>query len=499
MNRSWRRRAWLALSAIVLILVVLFTAADAWARIGGGQSFGGGGGGSRGGGSSSNGGEIELVFFLIQLCIEVPMIGIPLTMLVVLFAGFHYWDKSKSKTHMVYDHGQTAAPPPAKPRRSGLTKLREADRGFSMPVLLDFLILVHRRATAATATQEWAPLAPFVSEEARAVLSKTWAGSKEVRDICVGSTDLRAVRKRGGRFELVVRFESTRFVDSRHLYVVEDWTLARDASASSLAPEAVMRMGCPSCGAAVETTPMGACTTCDSPITKGQLQWQVTGVSIVERRAAQPPQLGAHSGGVEPSARMPTRFDPGLGHELRKLRARHPDFVMDAFEQRVRDVYLILQQAWSDNAESAIRPFVTDPLFQTLRFWIEGYKRAKLQNRLDRVQMGQLQIVKVEVDAWYESVTVRLFGSMVDSTVDASGKVVGGNAKVERRFSEYWTFVRASASGGLVHDTLHCPSCGAPLDQVSAAGICGYCDTKITTGHHDWVLSRIDQCETYRG
>jgi hypothetical protein len=44
-----------------------------------------------------------------------------------------------------------------------------------------------------------------------------------------------------------------------------------------------------------------------------------------------------------------------------------------------------------------------------------------------------------------------------------------------------------------------CPSCGAPLDNVNAAGICGYCDGKITSGRFDWVLSRIEQAEAYQG
>jgi hypothetical protein len=31
------------------------------------------------------------------------------------------------------------------------------------------------------------------------------------------------------------------------------------------------------------------------------------------------------------------------------------------------------------------------------------------------------------------------------------------------------------------------------------AGVCGYCDAKITTGAFDWVLSRIEQDESYVG
>ena len=37
------------------------------------------------------------------------------------------------------------------------------------------------------------------------------------------------------------------------------------------------------------------------------------------------------------------------------------------------------------------------------------------------------------------------------------------------------------------------------LDKVNMSGICEYCDAYITTGHFDWVLSRIEQAEAYSG
>jgi hypothetical protein len=64
----------------------------------------------------------------------------------------------------------------------------------------------------------------------------------------------------------------------------------------------------------------------------------------------------------------------------------------------------------------------------------------------------------------------------------------------------YWTFTRTrGTTGAPAGDAEHCPSCGAPLDKVSMAGVCGYCDAKIVTGDFDWVLSRIEQDESYEG
>ena len=245
---------------------------------------------------------------------------------------------------------------------------------------------------------------------------------------------------------------------------------------------------------------MGTCRNCDTPITAGQLQWQATFVVLHSRQPATVPEISWLQGGDEGSVHEPTVQDPELPAAMRALATRHPDFDHQTFGQRVELVYYTLQEAWSANSWGDARPFVTDRMFQTLRFWIERYSKHGLRNQLDEVDLERVRIVKIEVDAWYESITVRLWGSMKDSVVDREGKVVGGNAKTARRFSEYWTFLRAAGgSGGSHGDQAVCPSCGAPLDQVSQAGICGYCDSKITTGQFDWVLARIEQPEAYRG
>ena len=65
-------------------------------------------------------------------------------------------------------------------------------------------------------------------------------------------------------------------------------------------------MGCPSCGNAVETTSMGTCTSCDTPITKGQLQWQATLVKLDKVEPSKPPEVGLLAGGDEPSYHEPS-------------------------------------------------------------------------------------------------------------------------------------------------------------------------------------------------
>ena len=43
-----------------------------------------------------------------------------------------------------------------------------------------------------------------------------------------------------------------------------------------------------------------------------------------------------------------------------------------------------------------------------------------------------------------------------------------------------------------------CPNCGAEL-KVEMSGQCAYCQVKVTTGRFDWVLSKIEQDDSYSG
>jgi len=510
--RRQLRRWWPILVALIAVAALLLVAGDALARVGGGQNFstggGGGGGGSFGGGGGGSGGDgLGLILWLIiRLCIEYPAIGFPLLFLFVGFLVIRSWMGGGSRSHGVYrTHEARSAPAPAPPSRgpAGLKLLVERDSGFSMPVLQEFLELVHRRALEAVGSGDWPALRPFVDDTARNDLVRSCAGVEAISEVVHGGLRIEQVQVRGAWTTLSATFLGSRLEKTaqgeRRVYFEEQWQFRRASDAVSLPPEETLRMGCPSCGAAIETDTMGRCAACETPITKGQLQWQAIGMRQLVRRSIRPPEVGGFAGGDEPSVHLPSRMASDLASAYKAFSARHPDFDATAFKERVRAVFLALQQAWSDGAWDRARPHCTDPMFQNLRFYMEQYLQAGLHNRLDDITLEKVELVKVDLDAWYESITVRLWASMKDYVVDAEGKVVGGNAKVQRRFSEYWTFLRAAGTGAAAKDAHHCPSCGAPLDKVNQVGICGYCDTKITTGRFDWVLSRIDQAEVYQG
>ena len=129
-------------------------AVDALARVGGGQDFhrspSGGGGGGGGGGDV----PIELLFLVLQLVVRYPVIGIPLVLVLaaVVVGRLVMTNLGGPAVHRT---GPTRSSSTVAPRSTpvpGLAALRQRDPGYSSVVLLDFVVLVHRRALDAVGT-----------------------------------------------------------------------------------------------------------------------------------------------------------------------------------------------------------------------------------------------------------------------------------------------------------------------------------------------------------
>ncbi|MCB9791683.1 MAG: TIM44-like domain-containing protein [Alphaproteobacteria bacterium] len=501
------RRRWLPGPGALLLLsaALLLFADEAFARVGGGQSFGGGGGssgGGYGGGGGGSGGGGALFRLLFWLCLEHPVIGIPLTILIIVVV-IKAQSNGGGRRYSSHHPSPAQRAPRRRPmQQADLTALRERDPNFSELLLRDLIQLVFMRAHGERAGGDLGPVAPYLAPQVREALLAR--GPAHVDEVLIGDLTLQSLRVRGDTATFVAILtanmsEGEDAASARKMFVRERWTWSRRADTLSPGPEAMSRLACVNCGSPIDTTPEGLCQHCGTPIADGRLQWRVEQIELMERRPVRAPEL-QRGGGVEPGTDMPTVYDPNLSVETRALIGRHPDFSWSDFEQRVREVFLALQEAWASGRWERARPFETDPLFNAHRYQLAQYADAGLSNHGAEVTVRRVTPVKVSRDAYYESITVRIEAKMLDWTTNKDGDVVGGSRTQARVFTEYWTFVRAAGSGGSAKaDTQACPSCGAPLDRVDLGGICGYCDTRIVGGEQSWVLSTITQDQSYSG
>ena len=203
---------------------------------------------------------------------------------------------------------------------------------------------------------------------------------------------------------------------------------------------------------------------------------------------------------AEQGTSLPSVLEAQIERRYAAFVAEDPGVKQDALDRRVRAIYAALNAGWTDLDLRPTRPFVSDALYNYLSYWIEAYRAQGLRNVLEDMEISRLQFVKVTRDRHYDAITLRFWASGLDYTVRAdSGKRVSGSSSRKRGYSEYWTLIRGRAVRGAPKAAGTCPSCGAPLDRVNMAGTCEYCGGHLTRGEFDWVLSKIEQDDSYAG
>ncbi len=472
---------------------MLVTTAAACARAGGGQQYVGGGGAPPATGVAAvvaaGAAALSYVF------IEQPWIAA-----TVGAVGLGAWAAMSWNPGALRLRRWSAA---AKPRRVATLPLEalEVDPTFSRPMFLDFASLLYLRLHALRAT-DLSALAPYVAGTLRqqAVRKTKESGVTGVYEILIGSVRMVAVDGFGGpQASIRVNFEANYTehgaFGERPYYVVEDWTFSRRGTGSFSAPEAILTLSCPGCGASVDVDVDGKCRFCNRQVADGSVFWQLESITSVKREPRPPLQPGA--GRVEVGTELPTFMQSDFDYRVREFKQRRPKFDAAAFDRRAREAFLAVQQAWAERRWELARPYESDSLFSMHRWWLHQYEKHGLVNHLEDVRLEQATWCKIESDQYFDAITVRMQASMKDYVTSHDGKVATGSKKA-RRFSEYWTFVRR-ANYEPPKEPGKCPHCGAPLTGLNEAGQCPACATKLTLGNFDWVVARIEQDEAYEG
>lgn len=396
----------------------------------------------------------------------------------------------------------TAAPPPPRTvdsARSKLEALKANDPDFSVVSFEDFAYALYAEAHTARGAGKLDTLAPYLQESARRPLAAL--GQIPVTTVVVGSMRYDSVQVGANGARVVIEFEAN-FTETpsgaapQSSWLRESWVLTRKAEAKSRPPDRVRVFSCPNCGGPLDRVVGSTCGYCQAVVDTGAFDWVVSNISVLEREARPPMLTGTTE---EQGNDLPTHIDAGLSAALSALQQRDPSFDQNAFLARVGLVFQTMQVAWSSLAWDQARPYLSDNLWTAQTYWIDAYRKSGLRNMMDNPRIGRLEFARLTSDRWFDAITVRLFAAGRDYTIrDADGVVVGGDRNRDREYTEYWTLIRASGAKGPARTDAACPSCGAPL-AINAAGQCGHCQVKLTSGQFDWVLSRIEQDEVYEG
>jgi uncharacterized Zn finger protein (UPF0148 family) len=300
------------------------------------------------------------------------------------------------------------------------------------------------------------------------------------------------------RIHVGIEYEANLATATHTYYTVESWLYGRDATVQSKPPGAARTFPCPNCGAPWQASQSGTqvCASCGQVVDNGRFDWVVEQVSLVSADE-RPPTLTTEV--RERGTELQTYRDPDVDELWMQLTHDDPQVTDAALDDRVAMIYTQLNVAWSRNDLRPVRGLVSDGLYDYLQYWIDAYRRQHLRNVLTDMRITRIELAKIARDRYYDAIAFRIWGTGRDYVIrEPSGDVVRGSKHRDRAYSEYWTLIRSAGRKGAPVATPSCSHCGAPL-QIAQSGECEHCGAHVTAGEFDWVLSKIEQDDSYRG
>jgi predicted lipid-binding transport protein (Tim44 family) len=491
----------IALALTITVLLSPFATEIGIARPGGGHSFSGGGGSSSGG---SGGGE-GLGYLIYLIFSELPpQISIPL--IIIIISAWLYIKRRNNR-----ESGTVTSSPGFEAKNdmylnidNDIQALKSGDPNFSKVLFLDFVSSLYQKYYTWFGKNEFNNLSPYFDSQ-EILKSKELKNNQSITEIVIGSLRINEINHLQDVTGVAVDIEANYTLEintkKTRYYIYERWYFNRKAGLISQEPEKLRKLACPVCGAPLSFSENGTCQSCGTQIQNGTMHWFVKKHVVLTQEIFSTKGLGHYA--EERGTGLKTIYQSNFNYFADRFATRHQTnwntWNTNFSNQVVHEYFQKIYDAWSSNNVNAVRNLISDRLFDSFMFWIDAYKKEGLSNKLENIKIAKIQYVKIDTDKFYESVTVRIFASANDYVTDKYGKIFGGSAKKPRSFSEYWTFIRRN---GVEKDTYNystCPNCGAPADKMGQAGICEYCETKISNGDFSWVLAIITQDELYYG
>jgi len=171
-----------------------------------------------------------------------------------------------------------------------------------------------------------------------------------------------------------------------------------------------------------------------------------------------------------------------------------PNFSDNNFKEKLSNIYVQLQNGWTDKNIESLRPYFTDTAYAQFDRQLDSYRQNRQTNYIERITVLDVDLLGFIQDGTNDKMYAKMKTRIVDYVKDDStGNIVRGSNKDEK-FMEYeWELIRKTGvkttNGAESHQT-NCPNCGAPLN-INHSAKCEYCGSILTENSYDWVISSI--------
>jgi len=177
------------------------------------------------------------------------------------------------------------------------------------------------------------------------------------------------------------------------------------------------------------------------------------------------------------------------------LKQIDPDFNEVAFLDFAAKAYTQTLTAEGAMDASALHDIATPAFADRLAKRIDDWKDQGFRRVVSAVKLDGVTLFKVSLDGVSQVLTVRVAGSAVRYTQDASSGGASEGSLKDGTFIEFPTFIRPAGAvtpkTAQLGGATHCPSCGAPAPM--SATKCPFCNTPLTPSGAPWLLDHVSQ------
>jgi DnaJ-domain-containing protein 1 len=456
---------------------------SAWGRAGGGGSYGGGGGG----GEDSDGSG-EIIYLLIWLCVEHPVIGIPITTVVVILVVYGKLNATDKRTTRTIHRAVQAQRKDLSD--AALAVLQTRDPDFDKARFLERMSAAFVEVQNAWSRQDLAPVRAFISDSVhqRFTLQLEMQKAEGIRnvmeDVRVVDAEFAAVYSddqfdtihvcfQGSTVDYNVSLETERRTSGSTdpEFFSEIWSFHRRPATKTLSSPGAIEGHCPNCAAPLKIVDRANCEACGSTVNSGEHDWVLAEITQVQewRRP-------------DPHHRV-----PGLD----QMRTADSAFSVQHIEDRVSVMFYRCKAATFFNKFAYAAPILSEK-------WddLPPLERIPDDEFWKDPAVGKVEVIDVVCGEPGGSDRVRVMVRWSGTRLSSSNGRHDGRTRTVRSQAIYTHVYLLTRRHGVqsvanqAFSSAACSMCGAPI-AVTENRSCQFCGTGLVDGKHDWVLEDI--------
>ncbi len=185
----------------------------------------------------------------------------------------------------------------------------------------------------------------------------------------------------------------------------------------------------------------------------------------------------------------PAPFRANVNDEdvVNRVKAIIPDFDKNTFLQEGYQIYLDVQNAWTNFALENVRDKISDEMFNMYQSQLATMEVKGEQNIMRGFTKQAAYLKDVVKQNENVTITATYVVDFYDYIVDkATGRVLRGTAGSKFRVTYDMKFRKTLDQSQVVE---HCPNCGAKINKINGAGVCEYCGSKVVSENAKWILT----------